>query len=105
MKYTQMIAGLLLVCVLLIAGCTAPGETQPATQAKDWESILAYSEYLEMTKEEQDAFYKSFEDPVEFFAWFDAVKAIYDEQREENHYDGGSIDIGGMSGDTQGEGE
>lgn len=103
MKYIKIPVALLLLCVLLLSGCAAPDSTQPqpSTQPEtvDWESILAYSEYLEMTKQEQDAFYNSFEDPAEFFTWFDAVKAIYDAQREENHYDGGSIDIGGMSGD------
>ncbi len=101
MKYKQIIAGILLICGLLVSGCSAqiPDQTQPETQAKDWQSILTYSEYLEMTKQEQDAFYSSFEDPGEFFAWFDAVKAIYDAERQENHYNGGGIDIGGMSGD------
>ena len=115
MFYKKCIA-IVLLC-LLLTGCSykaPPGmNTRPATQpsdgqtqastpdesqGKDWESILTYSEYLEMSKAEQDEFYNSFEDPNEFFAWFDAVKAIYDEERKENQFNGGSIDIGGMSG-------
>ena len=105
MNIKQIIALILLLCVMLCAGCTKPiaPETQPDTQAptqeKDWESILTYSEYLKMTKDQQDAFYNSFEDPNDFFSWFDAAKKIYDEERKENHFDGGSIDVGGKSGD------
>lgn len=74
--------------------------TQPtqSEQEKYWEEVLTYAEYLEMTKEEQDDFYTSFEDPAEFFEWFDAVKASYDRYREENQFDGsGSIDLGKVS--------
>ena len=114
----KWIAMTLLLCLLVLTGCTpykAPPEintrpaTQPSTeetqtnaseesQGKDWESILTYKEYLAMSKEEQSSFYDSFEDPNEFFSWFNAVKAIYDEERKENQFEGGSIDIGGMSG-------
>ena len=74
--------------------------TQPtqSEQEKYWEEVLTYAEYMEMTKEEQDDFYTSFEDPAEFFEWFDAVKASYDRYREENQFDGiGSIDLGKVS--------
>lgn len=67
-------------------------------EEKYWEGVLTYAEYLEMTKEEQDDFYTSFEDPAEFFVWFNAVKASYDRYREENQFDGsGSIDLGKVS--------
>lgn len=108
MRNVKWIALILALSLLLLVGC-APGEEVPVgsddqavqgdqNDSKDWEELLTYAEYLEKSKEEQDAFYASFEDPMEFFEWFDAVKAIYDEERKENEFDGGAIDIGGMSG-------
>lgn len=106
MKKMKWIALLLALSLLVLPGCAekdaqdeTTNQSAQGNQEKDWEEILTYAEYLEMSKEEQDDFYASFEDPAEFFQWFDAVKAIYDEYREENQYDGGAIDIGGMSGD------
>ncbi len=110
MRNVKWIAWLLALCMLVLVGCASAqeepaGSDDQAVQGdqndngtKDWEEILTYAEYLKMTKQEQDDFYASFEDPMEFFQWFNAVKAIYDEERKENEFDGGSIDIGGMSG-------
>lgn len=113
MKKMKWIALLLVLCLLVLPGCGASDPETPAGNenqsvqgnqsengTKDWEEILTYAEYLNMTKQEQDAFYASFEDPMDFFAWFKAVKAIYDEERKDYEFDGsGSIDIGGMSGE------
>ncbi len=123
MKSTKRIVAFLAVCMLILPGCTpevnntwpdkfettttdALVETTttdaPVETTSNWEQILTYSEYLAMSKEEQDDFYASFETPQEFFQWFDAVKAIYDEERKENDFDGsGVIDIGGASGNGQ----
>ena len=117
MRNTKWLAAFLALCLLILPGCaseepevidTWPGRFEttttdaPTETTSEWEKILTYSEYLEMTKEEQDAFYASFEDPKEFFQWFDAVKAIYDEERKENDFDGsGVIDIGDASGNGQ----
>ena len=100
----KWVAALLALCLLVLPGCAekdaqdeTTNQSAQGNQEKDWEEILTYAEYLEMSKEEQDDFYASFEDPAEFFKWFDAVKEIYDQYREENQFDGGSIDIGDMS--------
>lgn len=113
MRNTKWIVILLALSLLILPGCAAeepevidtwPGRfettatAEPAGTESPWEEILTYAEYLEMSKEEQDAFYASFEDPKEFFQWFDAVKAIYDEERKENNFNGDDVlDLGGAS--------
>ena len=110
----------ILLCVLLLAGCTPAGDryatmntrpdyTEPnwyasseATQESEsvqatspWEDILTYAEYLEMSSQERDVFYKSFESVDDFFTWLRETKAVYDARREENQLgQGGSIDMG-----------
>ena len=48
---------------------TLPDETQPYTD---------YEQYMDMTGEEQEAFFDSFENEEAFFDWFNAAKAEYE---------------------------
>lgn len=107
-KIQRILAAAFAFC-LLLSGCAAdvpPVETtqpeipettatQPTEQTvNQWEQILTYAEYLEMTAEERTAFSDSFEDSAQFFEWFREVKAIYEEQRKENEMNqGGIIDM------------
>ncbi len=71
-----------------------PETTKPTLELSPWEKILTYKQYLEMTTEERNAFYDSFEDPDEFYAWFDEVQAMYEQRRIENQLgNGGSINM------------
>ena len=48
---------------------TLPDETQPYT---------SYEQYMDMSGEEQEAFFDSFENEKDFFDWFNAAKAEYE---------------------------
>lgn len=56
---------------------------------------VTYADYLAMSQEEQLAYYESFEDPQDFFDWFNEEKAKYDEENKgEELPDDGNIDLG-----------
>ena len=117
MKFPGILTALLALC-LLLAGCntykeppeinTRPPEdgtsetTASTTESLgstestvDWESLLTYAEYLEMSAQERSNFADSFESFDEFLQWLNTTKAIYDEQRKENEMNqGGTIDMG-----------
>lgn len=58
-------------------------------------SELTYEEYLEMTPEEQQAYYLSYEKPEDFFAWLNKAKEEYEANQNDIEIGGdGSIDIG-----------
>lgn len=55
--------------------------TEPGNE---WEEILTYAEYLEMTAQERSEFADSFEDSAEFFQWLQVAKAAYEQNRMDN---------------------
>lgn len=74
---------------------TTTGDSQTnSSPDRDWEKLLSYAEYLEMTAQERSDFADSFEDSAEFFQWLDAVMEIYEqEQKEDEIGQDGVIDM------------
>lgn len=63
---------------------------------------VTYKEYLEMSEDEQLAFYKSFASHNEFKAWREAAKKAYDDSKIEIEMGpDGTIDLGGLIGGKQ----
>ena len=61
---------------------------------------LAYEDYIAMSAEEQEAYYRSFPSYVEFFAWLNAAKAEYDAANKNPTLgEDGSLDVGDIFGD------
>ena len=60
---------------------------------------ITYEDYMEMTAAEQQAYYESFDDPMEFFAWLNAAKAEYEANKNDIEIgSGGSVDLGDIIG-------
>ncbi|MBO5879553.1 MAG: hypothetical protein J6Q68_03270, partial [Clostridia bacterium] len=60
------------------------------------DGLLTYEEYIALSGEEQQAYFQSFDTYQEFFDWFNAAKAKYDEEHKgDNVGEDGNIDIGG----------
>ncbi len=60
---------------------------------------ITYEEYEAMSAEEQQAYYLSYSDPMDFFAWYNDAKAEYDAQNPGIEIGpGGSVDIGDFFG-------
>ncbi len=66
----------------------ATREEETQTQSKDettgttevtapQSDTLTFEEYLQMSSKEQRAYFDSYEDPMQFLAWFDAAQADY----------------------------
>lgn len=70
---------------------TPPAEPKPNTD-------LTYAEYLKMTPVEQQAYYESYENVMDFIAWHNAAKAKYDAEKDSIQIEGGNIDIGEIMG-------
>ena len=66
---------------------TDPPATQP-TPTDPPEVSLGFAEYLEMSPEEQEDFFTSFEDPQDFFNWLNAAQKQYEETKDQ-------IEVGG----------
>ena len=67
--------------------------TAPETTAPD-DDVLTYAEYLKFTAEEQMAYFESFENPQDFFDWFNKAKSEYDEENRGDNMGDGNIDLG-----------
>ena len=52
-----------------------------------------YEKYMDMSGEEQQKVFESYENPQDFFEWYNAAKAEYDEQNQAIIVDGGSINL------------
>lgn len=52
-----------------------------------------YENYMEMSGEEQQKFFESYENPEDFFEWYNAAKAEYDKQNQAVVVEGGSINL------------
>ncbi len=70
---------------------TPPAEPKPNTN-------LTYAEYMAMTPAEQEAYYESYENVMDFIAWHNAAKAKYDAEKDSIQIEGGNIDIGEIMG-------
>lgn len=57
---------------------------------------LTYEEYNAMSSSEQQAFFDSFDDPAEFFEWYQEAKAEYDEAHPDIEVGNGEIDLGNI---------
>lgn len=66
---------------------TDPPATQP-TPTDPPEVSLGFAEYLEMSPEEQEDFFTSFENPQDFFNWLNAAQKQYEETKDQ-------IEVGG----------
>ena len=52
-----------------------------------------YEQYMDMTGAEQQKIFESFENPRDFFEWYNNAKAEYDSKNESIIIDGGSINL------------
>ena len=52
-----------------------------------------YEKYMEMSGEEQQKVFESYENPEDFFEWYNAAKAEYDKQNQAVVVEGGSINL------------
>ena len=68
--------------------------TTPETTAPD-DEVLTYEEYLGFTAEEQMAYFESFENPQDFFDWFNKAKSEYDAAHKGEDMGDGNINLGG----------
>ena len=67
-------------------------ETVPKVTAPEAGSI-GYAEYLNLSVEEQQAYYENFASGDEFFAWLDKAKAEYEAEAEQTSNDAeGNLD-------------
>ena len=59
-----------------------------------------YEEYLNMSGQEQQAWFESFEDPEAFFAWYDQGKAAYDAAQDKVEIgEDGTVDMSEIAGE------
>ena len=60
---------------------------------------MTYEQYEAMSGEEQEAFFNTFSNPADFFAWYAQAKAEYEAQNPSIEIGGnGNIDIGEILG-------
>ena len=57
--------------------------------------FVTYEQYHAMSESEQIAHFESFASVKEFFSWYNAAKAAYEETREKAEELTGDIDLGG----------
>ena len=73
--------------------------TQDITQPEDTTApaLLTYEEYMSLSGAEQMAYYNSFDNPDDFFNWFNVAKTEYDEKQNKVHADeNGNYDLEDM---------
>ncbi len=75
-------------------------ETKPTESTEPWElpeaKDVTYELYNAMTGDQQVQFYESFENPADFFTWYNDAKAIYDAAHPDIEIDGNPIDAGDL---------
>ena len=65
------------------------------SEGSKYEGMLTWSEYIALSEEEQMAFFRSFEDPMEFFEWQEYATKKYEEENKGLDPGDGNIDLGG----------
>lgn len=78
-------------------GGESGGNTEVDPENPGKPALLTYEEYIAMTPEQQQSYYLSFENYVDFFNWYNEAKAKYDEENKPPEIDG-DIDIGDIVG-------
>ena len=77
------------------------GTTEPSTKPSQGGSTgeMTYEKYINMSGAEQQAFYASFADPMDFFDWHAAAKEEYEKNKGDIIIDGDTeIDLGDILG-------
>ena len=59
---------------------------------------MDYETYLGLTGEEQETIFKTFENPQDFFNWFNKIKEEYNENNQDIIIDGGNINLDDIIG-------
>lgn len=75
---------------------TAPGEPDDGESGNV--SSITYEEYMNMSGEDQMAYFESFASVEDYFAWYNEAKAAYDKQNPPIEIEDGSIDLGELMG-------
>lgn len=73
-------------------------ETTPPTQSKPDSAASAYSDYMNMSAAEQEAFINSFESVDAFMAWFNAAKDEHNANDNSIEIGSGTIDLEEITG-------
>jgi len=82
-------------------GSTGGGNETPQVPYEP-EGPVSYDKYLGMSGEAQEAYFNTFDNPADFFAWLNSAKAEYDKLNPSIEIGGdGSIDIGDIIGKDQ----
>jgi hypothetical protein len=77
---------------------TEPEDTEPE-YSFDPSKPLTYEEYLALSAQAQEAYGRSFSNPLDFFTWLEQAKAEYDAKNPSIEVGGdGNIDIGDIIG-------
>ena len=74
------------------------GDNTDGEDNTDEKKPLSYEEYLAMDADGQEAFYMSFENPVDFYAWHTQAKAEYDALHSGDDIGNGDVNIGDIVG-------
>ena len=85
------------ILIFVIAAILSIGILVCAIIAKNTvNSLLTFEEYNNLSAEEQEEYFNSFEDVEDFFAWYNKAKQEYEEEQERIEIDGSAdINIGG----------
>ena len=68
----------------------------------DDKSEMDFETFINLSQEEQLVFFNGFETMNDFFAWYNAAKAEYEEQNPGIDIGDGNVDIGGITGGSNG---
>ena len=69
--------------------------TEVPTEPEEGDTVTAYEWYLSLSGPEQQAFFASFANPAEFFAWLNNAKAEYEALHPDVEIGDGNVDLGG----------
>lgn len=61
------------------------------------DEVMTYERYISLSAEDQQAYFKTYSNPADFFAWYNTEKQKYDDAHKSETGDG-SIDIGDYIG-------
>ena len=80
---------------------SSEGSSSGSSESPAKPGTLSYEEYMAMSGENQKAYMNSFDDIDDFFDWFDAAKAKYEEENPSIEIDGdGVIDFEEIFGEN-----
>ena len=60
----------------------------------DDDGSMTYEKYVSMPAEDQQAYFETFDDPEDFFDWYNAEKEKYEQAHQGEEITDGSIDLG-----------